>query len=219
MNTNITSEVECKYKINSLADYHQVLEYLKNSYSLQACQKLTNYLLDTTGFKLRERKLILRMRISPEQNLISLKGKNQIIDGLNFARRIEIEFSIEREDVEKVKKRGIYLSDLSEDIKKYLINEFKTADMYFVIWGNYKVNRQVFDYKNIAQICLDEVFYPDLIDYELELELYAGQKVENADNLVVQLEKHPNFKLQPSHTTKSELLQKLIKQQDNLKEK
>lgn len=217
MNTDITSEIECKYKIKNRKGFHQVLSYLKSSYPLQASKKLTNYLLDTPGFKLRERKLILRMRVSPEQNLISLKGKNQIMDKLNFARRIEIEFSIETKKVDKIKKEGVYLGDLSEDITNYLINELKTTDLHFVIWGNYKINRQIFHYQNIAEICLDEVFYPDLTDYELELELFPGQEVENADKLVNQLENSPNFNLQRSYTTKSELLQKLIEQHDNLK--
>lgn len=145
----MSKNIELEYK--TLLTFEQ-FQTIKENYPFNEPFKQVNHYFDTPDKKLSKRKSPLRIREVDNQLILTLKTPNRI--GVN-----EYEINVDSFDFNQISLPDYIIEALGNIDKKDLI-EFGTLTTY----------RSVFD-TDLATICLDENFYADVHDYEIEYEV------------------------------------------------
>lgn len=155
----MVEQVEIEYKtMLTEKEYHQLLAYYK--LSEKAFKTQTNYYFDTQDFKLREKHFGLRIRTTPTNAELTLK--TPIEHGLlETTDPLTIETAASLIASEKILKTGVVAQRLKaaniEPDSLHMIAALKTKRAEFPI--------------NEGLLALDESWYGQQHDYELELEV------------------------------------------------
>lgn len=145
----MSKNIELEYKTLLTQEQFQTI---KSNYPFNEPFKQVNHYFDTSDKKLSKRKSPLRIREVNNQLILTLKTPNRI--GVN-----EYEIEVNSFDFSKIELPNDIIDALG-DINKKDLFEFGCLTTY----------RSIFE-TDLATICLDENFYADVHDYEIEYEV------------------------------------------------
>lgn len=169
-------EIEAKYLLQK-DDFQRILEdFQKNEmkYKVQV-----NYYFDTPDFKLQQNKLMFRVRYYGDFYKATLKlpnGDNGIL---------EVTETVSQEEfINLCAGRGIYEGIVQEKLKELGYDVFALE-----LITSLETKRHSCLYKG-GEIFFDENSYGDVVDYEIEYEVYTN--IEEANKTVLELLKEYN---------------------------
>lgn len=165
MVNNMSTHIEIEFKtLLTKSEYERVQEYF-NLKEIEP-KKQTNVYFDTDDYFLKQRHIIVRTRLKDEiiEFTIKMKGKKG---------NIEINQPISEQDFQNLVNNSI----IPNGVVKVALNELNITTIK--VKAELTTYRYEVNYHNCL-IALDESYYGDKIDYELELEVPEydyGQKV------------------------------------------
>lgn len=156
MSTN--NEIEFK-QILDQDTYSKIYElYFKN----QSPFKQTNFYIDTENFKLKQHQAALRIRVKDYMYEMTLKVPAEVgLTEYNHSVNIEPELDM-----------SLQLSQLPNDIRNILEQDFNILENELKVLGNLTTYRLETDYQN-ELLVLDKSEYLGKTDYELEFEVHS----------------------------------------------
>ena len=152
------NEIEFKQILNENV-YHQIRNtYFENDKPFTQ----TNYYIDTNDFKLKKHQSALRIRVKDNQYEMTLKvpakvGLTEYNHAINISPKIDTTIS---------------LSQLPEDIRDIIENQFGVSDKELIILGALTTHRLETQFQN-ELLVLDQSEYLGKTDYELEFEVHS----------------------------------------------